>query len=55
MSEIPTPGQVAYEAYMRDAYPGEHQPWSWLEWRDHHGWEAAAQAVLVWKEETRDA
>lgn len=48
-----TPGEIAYAAFMREAYPGEYQPWSWLEWRDQHGWDAAAQAVrALQKEET---
>ena len=50
----PSPGQIAYAAFMRDAYPGDYQAWFWLPIRDQHGWEAVAEAVLdAWQAQPR--
>lgn len=55
----PTPGQVAYEAYVQrfQAYPAHPKstvfpgPWMFLAPLQQACWEAAAQAVLTWKAE----
>jgi hypothetical protein len=50
MSETPTPGQVAYEGYMR-VYFGTWQEvvrgYANLEPLEREAWDAAAQAVLT--------
>jgi hypothetical protein len=54
MSETITPGQIAYEGYMR-VHVGTGQAVTWgyalLEPHERDAWEAAAQAVLAMKEE----
>lgn len=48
----PTPGQVAYEAFLAAWAPrsGPPVPWGDLPPLAHHAWEAAAQAVLARQE-----
>jgi hypothetical protein len=59
MHNTPTPGQIAYAAYLRcfGAYPAQMPstvlpgPWVFLSPLQQQCWEAAAQAVLAMKEE----
>ena len=51
MADTPTPGQIAYEAYYRSHPFAECMDWTMLSHESHAAWEAAAQAVLAWKEE----
>jgi hypothetical protein len=65
MSTTPpsTPGQTAYEAYVQhfQAYPAHTKstifpgPWVFRSPLEHECWEAAAQAVLAWQQETPHA
>ena len=53
----PTPGEMAYSAYMAVHLAGNHIPkvaWSYglLEPHERDGWEAAAQVVLAMEEKT---
>jgi hypothetical protein len=51
MPNTPTPGQVAYETFVRVGYPGIDEPadglWQTLRPDLKRAWEAAAQAVLA--------
>jgi len=56
MSDTPTPGQVAFEAYRAVAmpvsgFPDGGMPWAWQRAEEQAAWEAAAQAVLAQKQE----
>lgn len=44
MPETPTPGEIAYTAYMRKVHGG--WPWRAVREASRAGWEVAAQAVL---------
>jgi hypothetical protein len=46
MSATPTPGQIAYAAYVEDYWPGHCPPYERLGRDEQRAWEAAAQAVL---------
>lgn len=49
MPDTPTPGEIAYAAYVATGrYPArEYPPWRDLVPRDQQRWEAAAEAVLT--------
>lgn len=51
----PSAGQVAYEGYRKTTRPSDWRvclsAWEDLPALQQEGWEAAAQAVLAWKEE----
>ena len=47
MSEIPTPGQLCYEAWFQAAGLRRIVPWAQLPPCGQAAWEAAAQAVLA--------
>jgi hypothetical protein len=61
LSQSPTPGQVAYDAWWRTRWPLDspphYTPYAQLRTADQQAWDAAAQAVLAWKaqKETPDA
>ena len=60
MDERPTPGQVAYERYMRVRFGPDARvpasraawvtPWDWLTDDERRAWEIAAQAArCLWR------
>lgn len=56
MPEIPTPGQVAYEAHAHfwDRDMLCTPAWNTLPAMHQEAWEVAAQAVLVWQEQEKE-
>jgi hypothetical protein len=56
MTDTPTPGQIAYEAYMRASLPSRAEQETIMPWEsplflasERAAWNAVAQAVLAWR------
>jgi hypothetical protein len=48
MTDTPTPGEIAYEAYVASLWQQHTMfPWRYLQAPVQTAWEAAAQAVLA--------
>ena len=51
----PSPGQVCYEAFVLGLGVRVPRAWETYDLPMQRAWEAAAQAVLAWKEERHNA